>query len=105
MFEAFQGIGAFVTAVVSFLYGSRIAWVCGRKCNFRVKPEDRMHTLYESLPAAVMVYFFGFLVIFSYFIDGFLTIAISSLTSAILLSAFVVSLAMPEFKRKPPEDE
>ena len=104
MFEALKGIACFVTAVVSFLYGTRIAWVCGRKCNFNVRTEDRLHTLYESVPASVLIYFFGFLIIFSLCIDGIVSIVVLSLTSSILLAGFVVSLAMPELRRKPPED-
>jgi hypothetical protein len=103
MFEALKGIASFVTVVVSFLYATRIAWVCGRKCNFKVRPEDRMHALYESIPAAVLIYLFGFLVIFSLCIDGVLSIVVSSLTSSILLAGFVVSLAMPELRRRPPK--
>jgi hypothetical protein len=101
MFEALRGIACFVTVTVSLIYGTRIAWVCGKKCNFKEKPEDKKHTLLESIPAAAVVYIFGFLIVFSLFLDGFLTILISSLTSAILLSGFVVSMAMPELKRKP----
>lgn len=102
MFDALKGIACFVTAVVSFLYGTRIAWACGKKCNFNEKPEIRMHALFENIPAATIVYFFGFVIVFSHFIDGILTIIVSSLTSSILLAGFVVSLVMPELKRKPP---
>lgn len=101
MFEALRGIACFVTVTVSLLYGTRIAWICGKKCNFKEKPENRKQVIFESIPTAAIVYFFGFLIIFSFFINGFLTILISSLTSAILLSGFVVSMAMPELKRKP----
>lgn len=104
MFDALKGIACFVTAVVSFLYGTRIAWACGKKCNFNEKPEDRVHALFESVPAATVVYFFGFVIVFAHFIDGFLTILVSALTSSILLSGFVVSMTMPELKRKPPAE-
>jgi len=101
MFEALRGIACFVTVTVSLIYGTRIAWVCGKKCDFKEKPENKKHALFESVPAAAVVYTFGFLIVFSLFLDGFLTILTSSLTSAILLSGFVVSMAMPELKRKP----
>jgi hypothetical protein len=39
------------------------------------------------------------------FIDGFLAILVSALTSSILLSGFVVSMTMPELKRKPPSEQ
>jgi len=35
------------------------------------------------------------------FINGFLPILICSLMSALLLAGFVVSMAMPQLKRKP----
>lgn len=104
MFDALSGIACFVTVSVSLIYGTRIAWFCGRKCNFNENPEHRMHALFESVPAAAVIYFFGFLLVFGYFINGFLPIVLSSLTSAILLSALVVSMAMPELKRKPTND-
>lgn len=102
MFEALRGIACFVTVFVSLLYGTRIAWICGKKCNFKEKPENKKQAIFESVPAAAIIYFFGFLIVFSIFINGFLTILVSSLTSAILLSGFVVSMAMPELKRKTP---
>ena len=105
MFEALQGIACFVTAAVSFLYGTRIAWVCGKKCNFKEQPENKIHALLESLPTATINYAFGFLINFSLFINGFLTIVVSSLTSAILLANLVVSMAMPELKRKPTKEQ
>ena len=105
MFDALKGIACFVTAVVSFLYGTRIAWACGKKCQFNEKPENRFHALSESIPAAAVVYFFGFVILFNLFIDGFLAILVSALTSSILLSGFVVSMTMPELKRKPPAEQ
>jgi len=104
MFEALSGIFSFVTVAVSLMYGTRIAWVCGKKCTFNQKPEDRMHAITESFPAAAVVYFFGFVIIFSHMINGMLPIVVSAATSAILLSGLVVSIAMPELKRKPSDD-
>lgn len=101
MFEALRGIACFVTVSVSLLYGSRIAWYCGKKCHFQEKPATRKQAIFESIPAATLVYFFGFLIIFSLLINGVVTIVVSALTSAILLSSMVVSMAIPEFKRKP----
>jgi hypothetical protein len=103
MFEALKGIACFVTVVVSFLYGTRIAWACGKKCHFKENPENRRHALFESIPSATVVYFFGFVIVFNFFINGFLVIFLSALTSSILLSGFVVSMTMPELKRKPPD--
>lgn len=102
MFEALRGIACFVTATVSFIYGTRIAWACGKKCNFQENPEEKKHAIAESLPAAALVYLFGFLIVFSLSINGFVTIVVSSLTSAILLAGMVVTMAMPELKRRPP---
>jgi hypothetical protein len=101
MFNALQGIFCFVTTVVSFLYGTRIAWVCGKKCNFKEEPADKKLLLFESLPSASAIYFFGFLIVFSYFIDGVVTILLFSITSAILLAHLIVTMAMPELKRRP----
>jgi amino acid transporter len=101
MFDALSGMFCFVTATVSFLYGTRIAWVCGKRCHFKEEPHTRKQLLSESIPAASAVYFFGFVIVFSLFLDGFLTVFIPSITSAILLAHLVVTMAMPVLKRKP----
>ena len=64
MFEALSGLACFVTATVSFLYGTRICWVCGKRCHFKEEPEHKRQTLHGSLPAAIAVYLFGFLIVF-----------------------------------------
>ena len=101
MFDALKDIMCFVTAFVCFLYGTRIAWVCGKKCQFSQKPEIRYQSLFSNIPAAAIFYFFGFLIAFSYAFDVFLAKLVFSVTSAVLLSNLVVSIAMPELKRKP----
>jgi hypothetical protein len=100
MFEALSGMFCFVTATVSFLYGTRIVWVCGKRCRFQEEPADKKLLLSESIPAASVVYFFGFVIVFSLISDGFLAVFIPSITSAILLAHLVVTMAMPELKRK-----
>ncbi len=103
MFNALSGILAFVTAAVSLIYGTRIAWVSGKKCTFNENPADKKLLLSGSIPAATAVYFFGFLIVFGLFFDGFIIIFVYSLTNAILLSHLVVTIAMPEMRRKPPK--
>jgi len=102
MFEALKDIACFVTAFVSFLYGSRIAWGCGTKCQFSERTEDRIKSLCRSLPAAALIYFVGFVILSSYLAIGDFTRFVFSVTSAVILSHFVTSMAMPELRRKPP---
>lgn len=101
MFHMLSGMFCFVTATVSFLYGTRICWVCGKKCNFDLAPAERIKTLKANFPGAFVVYAFGFVVAFSTILNGTLTILITSLISALLLSHFVISMAMPALKRNP----
>ena len=101
MFDIMSGMFCLVTASVSLIYGTRIAWMSGKKCDFKEDPHNKIHIVLESIPAATAVYFFGFIILFACLMDGPLTIFVSSLTSAILLAGFVVSMAMPELKRKP----
>ena len=101
MFDMVSGMFCFVTAAVSFLYGTRICWVCGKKCNFGVDPAEKKKILKENMPGGFAVYSFGFIVVFSVVLDGPITIAITSLTSAFLLSHFVISMAMPALKYNP----
>ena len=102
MFEALKDIACFVTAFVSFLYGSRIAWGCGTKCQFSEEPEDRIKSLRRSLPAAAFIYFIGFVILSSYLASGYFTRFVFSVTSAVILSHLVTSMAMPELRRKAP---
>jgi hypothetical protein len=104
MFDALKDIMCFVTTFVCFLYATRIAWVCGKKCQFNEKSETRYQSLFSNIPAATMIYFFGFFIVFGYGFDGFLVRFIFSLTSAVLIANMMVSMAMPELKRKPVPD-
>ena len=101
MFDMVSGMFCFVTVTVSFLYGTRICWICGKDCNFGVDPLEKIRILKQRIPAGFAIYAFGLFVLFSFILDGVLAITVSSLTSALILSHFVVSMAMPAFKRNP----
>ncbi len=101
MFDMVSGMFCFATATVSFLYGTRICWVCGKECHFGVKPSEKKQIITASMPSGFAVYSFGFFVVFSVTLNGALTIATTSLISALLLSHFVVSMAMPALRRNP----
>lgn len=101
MFETMSGMVCFVTVTVSLLYGTRISWLCGKKCAFKEQPEIKKQTLSESVPSAIAVFFFGFLVLYSYFMDGFVIVLVSSIMSSMILAAMIVSMAMPELRRNP----
>jgi len=101
MFDMVSGMFCFVTATVSFLYGTRVCWVCGKDCNFGVDPLEKIQILKQRIPAGFAIYAFGLFVLFSFILDGVLTITVTSLTSALIISHFVVSMSMPEFKRNP----
>jgi len=53
------------------------------------------------MPGGFAVYLFGFLVVFTMVLNGTITIVITSLISAFLLSHFVISMAMPALKYNP----
>jgi len=101
MFHMLSGMFCFVTATVSFLYGTRICWICGKNCNFDVAPAKKIQILQANLLGGFAVYSFGFIVAFSVILNGALTIVITSLVSSLLLSHFVISMAMPALKRDP----
>ena len=101
MFDMVSGMFCFVTATVSFLYGTRICWVCGKRCSFDVDPTEKKQILKANIPGGFAVYLFGFIVVFSAILNGPLTIATTSLISSLLLSHFVVSMAMPALRRNP----
>jgi len=101
MIHMVSGMFCFVTATVSFLYGTRICWVCGKECNFNVTPAAKKRILKSNIPGGFTVYLVGFFIVFSTVLNGALTIVITSLISAFLLSHFVISMAMPALKRNP----
>jgi len=101
MIHMVSGMFCFVTATVSFLYGTRICWVCGKECNFNVPPAEKKRILKSNIPGGFTVYLIGFFIVFSTVLNGALTIFITSLISAFLLSHFVISMAMPALKRDP----
>ena len=72
-----------------------------KKCDFEVDPAEKKQILKANMPGGFAVYSFGFFVVFSAVLDGPITIALTSFTSALLLSHFVVSMAMPALKRNP----
>ena len=105
MFEAFGIVLALVTVCVCFLYGARMAWHYGKKCDYKEEPETKKQILIGIFPAVTAINFFGFGAIFTIFVDGVAMIAFYSLISAVLLSLTVVTIAIPELKRKPTDDE
>ena len=98
MIDMLLGIIAFVTGTVGFLYGTRLCWVCGKLCRFDEEVKIRRQRLKGHLPSATALYLFSFVIVFSHFFDGFLNVYVYSITSAILLSHLVVSMAMPELR-------
>ncbi|NIP50374.1 MAG: hypothetical protein GWN55_17340 [Phycisphaerae bacterium] len=100
MYEALKDITCFVTGIVCFMYGTRIAWGFGKKSLFAEKHDHRALVLLESIPTAAILYFVGFLVVFRHVFDDFITVLASSLTCAILLALMVVATSMPELKRR-----
>ena len=101
MFNMVSGMFCFITVSVSFLYGTRVCWVCGKDCNFDVDPIEKKQILKQRIPAGFAIYAFGFFVLFSFVLNGALTISVCSLMSALLVSHFVISMSMPAFKRNP----
>ncbi len=67
----------------------------------RSSPEIKRQALSESVPAAIAVYFFGLVVLYSYFMNGFVLVLVASVISAVILAIMVVSMAMPELRRNP----
>ena len=101
MFNMVSGMFCFITMAISFLYGTRVCWVCGKDCDFDIDPIEKKQILKQRIPAGFAIYSFGFFVLFSFILDGVLTITVSSLTSALILSHFIVSMSMPALKRNP----
>jgi hypothetical protein len=100
MFDMVRGMFCFVTATVSFLYGTRICWVCGKRCSFDLGPAEKRQILKANISGVFAVYSFGFIVVFNV-LNGVLTVVITSLITALLISHFEVSMALPALKRNP----
>jgi hypothetical protein len=106
MVIALTDIILFVTAFVSFVYGTRIAWACGQNCNSRKTSEERMQKMKEYIPISTLIYFFGFIITSKYLYKfllrtdptdvGTLSIIFMSLINALMLSSAVGWFAMPK---------
>jgi len=105
MFGMISGFFCFITVTVSFLYGTHVCWISGKKCQFDVTPKERKEILLTSMPVGFAFYCFGFLVLFNCLLDGTFAIILMTLTTALLLSHFVVSMAMPVLKRPTKQSE
>jgi hypothetical protein len=101
MIHVLSNMLCFITVTTSFIYGTRICWVCGKDCNFTIAPVERKQIIKSRMPAGFAIYSFGFLVLFSCLIDGAFIISMTSAISALILSHFIVSMAMPALKRNP----
>ena len=99
MFDVLSGMFCFITVTISFIYGTRVCWVCGKDCHFEKGPAERKEILKSRLPAGFTIYSFGFIVVFNCLFDGVVVITTAALISALVVSHFVVSMAMPPLKR------
>jgi len=104
MLDALVNLVCLITIFTCLHLGSRIAWSCGNQCKFSKSPETKRQAILKSIPAATTIYSFGFFIAFNYYIEGLLPRVVISLTSATILAILVVSMAMPELKRKPPRE-
>ena len=105
MFEVsdiITGLFRFVIASVSFLYGTRICWGCGRACNAEVMPSEKKQIIKSRMPIGFAVYSFSFLIVFGTILDGGVTIITISLITALVLSQFMISVTMPNLRQKRP---
>ena len=103
---AFTDVLLFVVAFASFLYGTLIAWHCGKSCNSRRSAKERTEKIKSFMPGATLVYFFGFAITSNYFYElllgnkpeqlGSIAILLMSLINAFLASSAVAWLAMPK---------
>lgn len=109
MVIAFSDIILFVTSFVCFTYGTVIARSCGRSCNSRNTPVERIEKMLEFIPLSTLIYFFGFVITSKYLLMvilrsdskefGVLSIIGMSLINAILASSAMAWLAMPKRRK------
>ena len=102
MYDMLAGLICFVTMSVSLIFGTRITWHYGKKCQFWETVEDRKHILRGIFPVAVLIYSLGFISLFSLLFEGFGTILLYAFISAVVLTVMMFSIAMPEMTRRPP---
>jgi hypothetical protein len=109
MVVALSDIILFVTSFVCFLYGTIIARSCGKSCNSRHTPGERIEKIFEFIPLSILIYFFGFVITSKYFFMFILrselkefevlSIIAVSLINALLASGTMAWLAMPKRRR------
>lgn len=101
MIAALTHMICFVTISVSFICGTVICVKGGKRCTFDQPPEVRKQKIQRSLPVAMAIYSFGFMVLLNHFFETYWKFTVFALTSALVLTAFVTSMAMPELRRGP----
>jgi len=109
MVIALSDIILFVTSFVCFLYGTVIARSCGRSCNSRNTPMERIEKILEFIPLSTLIYFFGFVITSKYLLIliqrgeskefGIISIICISLINAVLASSAMAWLAMPKRRK------
>lgn len=109
MVVALSDIVLFVTSFVCFLYGTIIARSCGKSCNSRHTPGERIEKIIEFIPLSILIYFFGFVITSKYFFMlilrsepkefEVLSVIAVSLINALLASGAMAWLAMPKRRR------
>lgn len=88
--EALGKIVCFVTVTISFIYGTLLGLFSGKKFYYKRKYRVDSRILRASYPLCLLMFCFGFVIIYSYFFVDRLTLFIAAFASALVLAQMVV---------------
>ena len=90
MVDALGEIVCFVTASVSFVYGTLLGLFSGEKFYYKRKHGIDKRILRGSYPLCLAMYTFGFVITYRHFFNENITLVIAAFSSALVLAQFVV---------------
>jgi len=90
MIDVLGEIVCFVTASVSFIYGTLLGLFSGEKFYYKRKHKVDSRILRASYPLCLVMFCLGFTIIYRHYFEDHLTIFIAAFASALVLAQMVV---------------
>lgn len=88
--EALGEIICFVTVTVSFIYGTLLGLFSGEKFYYKRRYRVDSRILRASYPLCLLMFTFGFVILYSHIFNDHVTILSAALASALVVAQMVV---------------
>ena len=98
MIDALGEVICFVTVSVSFIYATLLGLFCGEKFYYKRKHRIDSKILRGSYPLCLVLFCFGFVIIYSHIFKNHVTIFIATLASSLVLTQVVIFCSVTRSK-------